>query len=69
MSLALNKRNWWEGSGDKLWALNLRRSNFVSLGDKCDRWKPGLSEARTFIPELVPHGDEEMVISGERSDR
>ena len=37
MSLALNKRNWWEGSGGKLWALNLRRSNFVSLGDKCDR--------------------------------
>ena len=33
MSLALNEGNWWECSGDGLWAMNLRRSNFVAQGD------------------------------------
>ena len=37
MSLALNEGNWWECSGDKLWAMNLKQSNFVAQGDKCDR--------------------------------
>ena len=37
MSLALNEGNWWECSGDELWPMNLRRSNFVAQGDKCDR--------------------------------
>ena len=37
MSLALNVGNRWECSDDKLWAMNLRRSNFVAQGDKCDR--------------------------------
>ena len=37
MSLALNVRNWCEWSSDKLWVMNLRRSNFVAQGDKCDR--------------------------------
>ena len=37
MSLALNVGNWWECSGNELWAMNLRRSNFVAQGDKCDR--------------------------------
>ena len=34
MSLALNVGNRWECSDDKLWAMNLRRSNFVAQGDK-----------------------------------
>ena len=29
MSLALNVGNWWECSGVELWAMNLRRLNFV----------------------------------------
>ena len=37
MSFALNKRNWWEYFGNELWAINLRRSNFVAQGNKCDR--------------------------------
>ena len=37
MSLALNVGNWWESSGDELWATNPRRSNFVAQGNKCDR--------------------------------
>ena len=36
MSLALNEGNWWECNGDELWAMNLRRSNFVAQGDKSD---------------------------------
>ena len=43
MSLALNEGNWWECSGDKLRAMNLRRSNFVAQGDKSDR--PGGNQA------------------------
>ena len=30
MSLALNASNWCEFSGGELWAMNLRRSNFVA---------------------------------------
>ena len=30
MSLILNARKWWECSGDELWAMNLRRPNFVA---------------------------------------
>ena len=37
MKLPLNVRNWWECSGDELWAKNLSRSNFVAQGDKSDR--------------------------------
>ena len=37
MSLALNARQWWECSGDELWAINLRRPNFVAQDDKCHR--------------------------------
>ena len=33
--LSTNVGNWWEFSGDELWAMNLRRSNFVAQGDKC----------------------------------
>ena len=36
VSLAPNVGKWWECSGDELWAMNLRRSNFVAQGDKCD---------------------------------
>ena len=38
MSFALNARKWWECSGDELWAMNLRRRNFVAqdaLARKC----------------------------------
>ena len=37
MSLTLNVHNWWECSGDVLWAMNLKRSNFAAQGDKSDR--------------------------------
>ena len=37
MGSALDAHNWWECSGDELWAMNLRRSNFVAQVDKCDR--------------------------------
>ena len=33
MSFALNAGSWWQCSGDKLWALNLRRSSLVA---QCD---------------------------------
>ena len=36
MSLALNEGNWWKCSGDELWTMNLRQSNFVAQGDKSD---------------------------------
>ena len=36
ISSALNVRNWWECSGDKLWVMNLWWSNFVAQDDKCD---------------------------------
>ena len=36
MSLVLNVPNWWECSSDELWTMSLRRSNFVTQGDKCD---------------------------------
>ena len=35
MSLALNIGNWWECSGDEVWMINLRQSNFVAQGNKC----------------------------------
>ena len=34
MSLALNAHKWWEYSGDELWAMNLRRQNFVAQDDE-----------------------------------
>ena len=37
MSLELNARKWWECPGDKLWAMNLRRPNFVVQDDECHR--------------------------------
>ena len=37
MSLELNARKWWKSSGDKLWAMNLRRPNFVAQDDECHR--------------------------------
>ena len=37
MSLELNARQWWECSGDELWAMNLRRPNFVVQDDECQR--------------------------------
>ena len=37
MSLELNARQWWECSGDELWAMNLRRPNFVAQDDECHR--------------------------------
>ena len=37
MSLQLNARKWWESSGDELWAINLRRPNFVAQHDDCHR--------------------------------
>ena len=33
MSLALSEGNWWKCSGDEIWAMNLRRSNFVAQSD------------------------------------
>ena len=30
MSLALHVGDWWECSGDELWTMNLRRSNFIA---------------------------------------
>ena len=35
MSLELKAREWWECSGDELWAVNLRRPNFVAQDDEC----------------------------------
>ena len=35
MSLELNARKWSECSNDKLWAMNLRRPNFVVQDDEC----------------------------------
>ena len=46
MSLALNVDNWWECSGDELWAMNLRRSNFVAQKTPC-YITPKKSEAAT----------------------
>ena len=46
MRLALNVCKWWECSGDELWAINLRRSNFVAQGDECHR--RGGNQALTF---------------------
>ena len=37
MSLELDARKWWECSGNELWTINLRRPNFVSQDDECDR--------------------------------
>ena len=37
MSLELNVRKLWECSGDELWAMNLRRPNFVAQDDECHR--------------------------------
>ena len=37
MRLALNARRWWECSGDKLWAMNLKRPNFIAQDDECHR--------------------------------
>ena len=37
MILALNVHNWWECSGDELWAMNLRQSNFDAQDNKCDQ--------------------------------
>ena len=37
MSLELNARQWWECSGDELWAMNLRRPNFVAQDDEFHR--------------------------------
>ena len=37
MKSALNKRDWWECSIDELWAMNLRQSDLIAQGDKCDR--------------------------------
>ena len=34
-SFELNTRKWWEYSGQKLWAMNLRRPNFVPQDDEC----------------------------------
>ena len=36
-SVPLNKCDWWGCCGDKIWAINLNRSNFVAEGGKCDR--------------------------------
>ena len=33
-SLALNVRNWWECTGDELWAMILGRSNIDAQGDQ-----------------------------------
>ena len=35
--LSTDEGNWCECSGDELWAMNLRQSNFVVQGDKSDR--------------------------------
>ena len=37
MSLEQNVRKLWECSGDELWAMNLRRPNFVAQDDECHR--------------------------------
>ena len=37
MSLVLTVGNWWECSGDELWEMSLRQSNFVADGDKYNR--------------------------------
>ena len=37
MSLKLNVRKWWECFGDELWAMNLRRPDFVAQDDEFHR--------------------------------
>lgn len=37
MSLKLDACKWWENSGDELWAMNMKRPNFVTKDDKCHR--------------------------------
>ena len=37
MSLELNARKWWECFGDELWAMNLRRPNFVAQDNEFHR--------------------------------
>ena len=37
ISLEPNARKSWECSGDELWAMNLRRPNFVAQDDECHR--------------------------------
>ena len=52
VSLAPNVGNWWECSGDELWAMNLRRSNFVAQCDKSAR--RGGNQALTTMSPGVP---------------
>ena len=37
MSLTLNVGNWWECSGDEIYAMNLRQSCLVAQGDEYHR--------------------------------
>ena len=48
--LSLNVHNWWECSGDKFWAMNLRQSNFVTQGDEC--YDHGWNQAKINL-ELI----------------
>ena len=61
MSLELNTRKWWECSGDELWAMNLRRPNFVAQDDECYRRtgnqalsKLILDHCKLTFPPIVP---------------
>ena len=37
MSLTLNMGNWWECSGDEIYAINLRQSSLLAQGDEYHR--------------------------------
>ena len=52
MSLKLNAHKWWECSGDELWAMNLRRPNFVSQDDECHR-RGGNQALQKITPSLL----------------
>ena len=59
MSLALNARKKWECSGDKLWAMNLRRPNFVAQYDECHR--RGGNQATSSNTSEDEEGPKELV--------
>ena len=44
----MNVHNWWECSGEELWVMNLRWSNFLAHGDKYDHrgGKQGLNKSK-----------------------
>ena len=62
MILALNARKWWECSGDELWAMNLKRPNFVAQGDECHRRGGNKHKSTDFhrLPQPRPQHENKL---------